>query len=88
MFPYRVSNQSSTDESSFTLLYGLEARFPSNLDLVWINYVIDLQKACKEAKRLINDRAANKLIFKVGYQVRVFMPAVAIGLKQKLRNDR
>ena len=97
LFAYNVSNQSSTGESPFTLLYGREARFSSNLDLVRNNYVIDLQKAWKEAKRLINERAAkenerydkpDKVVFKVGDQVWVLIPAVAVGLKQKLRNDR
>lgn len=97
LFAYRVSSQSSTGETPFTLLYGREARFPSNLDLIKSNYVIDLRKAWAEAKRMINERAAkekerydkpDKTVFKTGDQVRILMPAVAVGLKQKLRNDR
>ena len=97
LFAYRVSSQSSTGETPFTLLYGRDARFPSDLDLGRSNYVINLREAWVEAKRMIKERAIkeklrydrpNKVIFRSGDQVRILMPAVAIGLKQKLRNDK
>ena len=93
-----VSRQSSTDESPFKLLYSRLARLPSDLDCGNnCNLVIDLKMAWEEAKRKLIECAAkekqrhdatDKITFKIGDRVRVFMPACKVGLVQKLRADK
>ena len=98
LFAYRASRQSSTGESPFRLLYSRMPRLPSDLDCGNnCNLVIDLKLAWKEAKeRLIESAAkekkrhepAERVVYRVGDRVRVFMPACKVGLNQKLRANK
>ena len=74
LFAYRTSEQSTSRESPFSLLYGREPRLPSDLDRFDKGYnpgkfVEDLNEQWKEAKRQIIQQAKkNKEIYDSKYQ--------------------
>jgi predicted aspartyl protease len=103
LLAYRTSEQSTTNNSPFELLYGREARLPTDLDFN-NNYCVSpfiesIQYGWKEAKRQIEiqaklnkERYDSKYVkppveYKVGDEIRVKQPQTKVGLKKKLRND-
>ena len=99
LFAYRTSMQDTVRETPFRLVYGREARLPSDLEnfVAKTSFVENIQEAWSQAKNLIvqagqyevdrRDKQGKKLIVKVGDKIRVLMPHTEIGLKTKLRND-
>ena len=103
LFAYRTSEQSTSEDSPFALLYGREPRL-GNLDNFNLGYeptefIKNLHRRWKEAKESIVRHAENSKrlydnkyqkpppLFKTGDLVRVKQPLTKIGLKKKLRND-
>lgn len=104
LYGFRTSEQSTTKESPFALLYGREPRLGDldnfNLGYQPAAFMADLHWRWREAKRNIIKYAEinkerydrkydNKPIkYQVGDLIRLKMPQTKIGLKSKLRNDK
>ena len=98
LFAYRTSKQETTKETPFRLLYGRDARLPSDIDK-WStkdSFVDEIDKAWKLAQKLIKKSAKNSEKLSepsevINYQkddwVRVEKPATQVGLKRKFRRD-
>ncbi len=101
LFAYRTSQQKTVRETPFRLLYGRDARLPSDLDN-WSTkayFIKDMDKVWAEANKLIVKQAqkATETLSKkfpttkplaAGDFVRLQNPVTPIGLKKKLRRDQ
>ena len=103
LFAYRTSQQSSTEETPFSLLYGREPRLGDmdnfNLGYEPSQFIQNLHEKWLEARTKIIEKAEiNKKyydkkyklpppIFKTNEEVRIKQPQTKINLKKKLRND-
>jgi hypothetical protein len=103
LMAYRTSEQSTTKESPFRLLYGREPRLMSDYDVNKYSssspFLQDLHSGWVEAKRQLMKQAETSKaiydskyvfsppVYKVGDWVRVKRPQTRIGLKTKLRKD-
>ena len=99
LFAYRTSVQSTTQETPFRLLYGRDARLPSDLEkfIARTSFVDKIDQAWKEAWRNImkvaekaksrSDESHKVVEYKVGDRVRLHRPATKVGLNRKLRKD-
>ena len=104
LLAYRTSEQASTKESPFHLLYGRDAKLPSDLDKYSdyhpSSFIESLNYGWREAKRQIirqadvNKRAydnkyvKNPLIFKEGEYIRLKQKVIKPGLKKKLSGQK
>ena len=103
LLAYRTSEQSTNQNSPFELLYGREARLPTDLDFnnsyLASPFIESIQYGWKEAKRQIEKKAKlNKerydskymnppVEYKIGDELRFKQPQTKVGLKKKLSND-
>ncbi|CAF0859482.1 unnamed protein product [Brachionus calyciflorus] len=103
LFAYRTSQQSSTEETPFSLLYGREPRLGEmdnyNLGYEPSQFIQNIHEKWLEARSKIVEKAEiNKKyydkkykltqpIFKPNEEVRIKQPQTKINLKKKLRND-
>ena len=98
LFAYRTSKQETTKETPFRLLYGRDARLPSDIDN-WStkdSFIEEIDKAWRLAHRLIKESATKSELGNqpkqiINYQIddwiRVERPATQVGLKKKFRRD-
>lgn len=103
LFAYRTSEQSSTGNSPFSLLYGRKPRlgdmdnfnsgykpseFIKNLHENWILAKCKIEKQAEINKRLYDSKYKTPPIkYQVGDEVRLKNFQTKVGLKKKLRND-
>ena len=99
---YRTSEQATTKESPFKVLFGNEPRLPSDLDNYnsyrpsefieelrygWYEAKRNIQKQAEIAKKTYGKYQADPPTYKIGDLIRIRQPLTKIGLKKKIRND-
>ena len=99
LFAYRTSEQKTTQETPFRLLYGRDSRLPTSIDQWSTNqfFLEKIDSAWKEAKHNIAisaDQSEKKIDvekaiqYKIGQQIMLQNPVTKVGLKTKLRRDK
>ena len=100
LFAYRSSVQETTGQSPFELLYGRDARLPSNLESVktisddttrefkkkWEKAYSRIEAINKKRKFKFDSKYKEKII-NIGDSVRLHNAATKVGLKNKLRGE-
>ena len=100
LFAYRTSTQKTTRETPFRLMYGRDARLPSDLekwspqahfvgqlDQAWKLANQSIIKQAEKSQRWLKSKVKETKPFEVDDRVRLHCPATKIGLKRKLRSD-
>ena len=101
LFSYRTSAQETTNLSPFEVLFGRQPQLPSDFEFLRSQreeLIIDFKKNWEEAHNKIAranskrkekfDQKLPRKEIKIGDKIRLYMPAVKVGLKDKLRGNK
>ena len=99
LFAYRTSEQKTTRETPFRLLYGRDYRLPLDIDKwspnqfflekideTWKEAKVNILKSAEYSEGRIKPTA--QVFYKVGQLVMLNNPVTRVGLKAKLRRDK
>lgn len=98
LFEYRTSHHETTNKTPFELLYGRDARLPTeadkhadfqikNFDKIWIETKIKIE-GVNNKRKARHDSKYNHVSYKANDLVRLHSPATKQGLTHKLRQDK